>query len=116
MTQSVSAGARFRAAASFSGSPDQMSWSEGQPEVIPFDAKQDSEFYMRSPIAFANSFKCPTRLYYGDQETWCDDPTQRMVLFAEEKKLDVKAVRIPGDHFSEVPEAMKQSITFFRSH
>lgn len=106
---------RFKAAASFSGSPDQFIWSKDQPEVIPFDPKDQREFDMRSPIKFATSFKCPTRLYYGDTEGWCDASSQRTASLAQERNLDVKAIKIPGDHFSEVPAAMLQSIQFFRS-
>ena len=46
---------RFRAAASFSGSPDQVSWSRLQPELIPFDPADKREFQMRSPLAFARA-------------------------------------------------------------
>ena len=54
---------RFKAAASFSGSPDQVAWSRGQPAVVPFDPSISREYQMRSPLAFARSFKCPVRLY-----------------------------------------------------
>ena len=106
---------RFHAAASFSGSPDQMLWSKNQPQVIPFDPADKREFQMRSPIAFATSFKCPTRLFYGDKEAWCDALSQRTAALARQKKLDVVAVKVPGDHFSAVPEAMRQSIQFFQA-
>jgi hypothetical protein len=59
---------RFRAAASFSGSPDQIAWSKGQESLVPFDTGDIHEFQMRSPIAFATSFKCPVRIYYGSRE------------------------------------------------
>lgn len=106
---------RFRAAASFSGAPDPISWSKGQPQVVPFDPSQIRGFQMRSSLAFATSFKCPTRLYYGDQEMWCDAPSRDTAQRAKEKGLDVEAVQVPGDHFSAVPEAMKRSIEFFQS-
>lgn len=106
---------RFRAAASFSGAPDALAWSKGQPEVVPFDAGQKREFEMRSPLAFAGSFKCPARLFYGDQEEWCAAPSQGTAQIAKAKGLDVEARAFPGDHFSEVPRAIKESITFFHS-
>ena len=105
---------RFRAAASFSGATDPLAWSKGQPQVVPFDASQTREFQMRSSLAFATSFKCPTRLYFGDQEDWCAAPSQSTAQKARGKGLDVEAVSVPGDHFSEVPQAMKASIAFFR--
>ncbi|BCM93251.1 hypothetical protein IAD21_05140 [Abditibacteriota bacterium] len=107
---------RFKAAASFSGAPDPISWSKGQPEVVPFDGSQIKEFQMRSSLAFATSFKCPTRLYYGDKEEWCATPSQATSERAKTKGLDVEAVSVAGDHFSAVPEEIKQSIAFFQSH
>ena len=109
-------GSRFRAAASFSGAPDPIAWSQGQPQVVPFDPGQTKEFQMRSSLAFATSFKCPARLFYGDQEAWGAAPSQNTAERAKEKGLDVEAVDVPGDHFSAVPEEMKQSIAFFQSH
>lgn len=106
---------RFCAAASFSGSPDQVEWSKGQPELIPFDPKDAREYQMRSPIAFATSFKCPVRMYYGSEETLFGTPSLRTAELAKEKKLDVQAVQVPGDHFTEVPAAMLKSIEFFKS-
>src|SRR5262249_26913722 len=67
---------RFRAAASFSGSPDQVKWSQLQ-EVIPFNENDQRELQMRSPLAFARSFKCPARLYYGDQEFLFESSTKK---------------------------------------
>ncbi len=105
----------FKAAASFSGAPDPIAWSKGQPEVIPFDANQIKEFQMRSSLAFATSFKCPTRLYYGSKEQWCAVPSQLTAGRAKTKGLNVEAVEVAGDHFSAVPEEIKQSLAFFQS-
>ena len=106
---------RFQAAAAFSGSPDQTEWIKGEDEaLIVFDRSDPREFVLRSPLAYATRFKCPVRLYYGTQEDWADAPSRRTALLAKEKRLDVAAVRVPGDHRSHVPEAIKQSIEFFR--
>jgi dienelactone hydrolase len=107
---------RFRAAASFSGSPDQIAWSKHQPEVIPFDPNNLREFQMRSPIAYATSFKCPVRLYFGSEEKGFGYFSRTTADLAKQKNLDVEAVAIPGDHVSEVPEAMRRSIQFFQAH
>ena len=108
---------RFQAAAAFSGSPDQTEWIKGEDEArIVFDRSDPREFVLRSPLAYATRFKCPVRLYYGTQEDWADAPSRRTALLAKEKRLDVAAVRVPGDHRSHVPEAIKQSIEFFRKH
>lgn len=106
---------RFRAAASFSGSPDQVAWSKGQTELIPFDRSAIREFQMRSPVAFATSFKCPVRIYYGSQEPLFGASSQHTADLAKQKSLDVEAVSVPGDHFSAVPDEMQQSIKFFQT-
>jgi len=105
---------RFRAAASFSGSPDQVSWARGQPKLVPFDPADKREFQMRSPLAFARSFQCPVRLYYGDQELFFASSSQKTAQQAKAAGLDVEAVSVPGDHFRSVEPAMRQSIIFFQ--
>src|SRR5262249_61544355 len=103
---------RFRAAASFSGSPDQVKWSRGQ--VIPFDPKDQREMQMRSPLAFARSFKCPTRMYYGDEEFQFGPSTKKTAQLAKAAGLDVEAISVEGDHISAVDEAMELCIKFFQ--
>ncbi len=105
---------RFRAAASFSGSPDQVMWSRGQAELVPFDPTDNREFQMRSPLAFPASFKCPVRVYYGSQELLFRASSQKLAELAKIHNLDVEATSVPGDHFSSTPAAMQQSIGFFQ--
>jgi len=105
---------RFRAGASFSGSPDQEAWSRGQPEVVPFNPADKREFQMRSPLAFPRSFKCPVRIYYGSQEFLFASSSQKTALLAKAANLDVEAVSVQGDHFTSVDPAMKQCIQFFQ--
>jgi dienelactone hydrolase len=107
---------RFRAAASFSGSPDQAAWSSGHPELVPFNPRKPDELKVRSPLAFATSFRCPVRAYYGSAESVFAAPTAQLAELARQKSLDVLAVPVPGDHVSHVAEAMKQSIAFFREN
>jgi len=72
---------------------------------------------MRSPVAYATSFKCPTRLYWGTvEEAAFGDETRRTALLARERGLDVEAASVPGDHYGSVPEAMHRAIMFFREH
>jgi dipeptidyl aminopeptidase/acylaminoacyl peptidase len=113
MLAAMSSG-RFRAAAAFSGSPDQISWSAGQPELVPFDSNDVGEFRIRSPIAYATSFQCPARLYHGSVERYFAAPTAKLAELAQGAGLDVRAVPVAGDHMSHVAEAMRQSIEFFR--
>jgi dienelactone hydrolase len=107
---------RFRAAASFSGSPDLVAWSRGRPELTPFDSADDLEFRMRSPLAFSRSFKCPFRIYFGSAEILFKASSQRTAELAQAANLDVEAVRVPGDHMSAVDPAMRQCIAFFKQN
>jgi len=106
---------RFRAAVAFSGSPDQIAWTKPRPEVVPFDKSNLREYRMRSPIAFATSFKCPVRMYYGSVELFFGPLSRHMATLAKQKNLDVEAIQVPGNHFTAVPAAMLKSIAFFRS-
>lgn len=102
---------RFRAAASFSATCNQHSQA---PAWIPFDTSNTREYEMRSPVAYATSFKCPARLYYGDQELWIDDQTETTADRAKDAKLDVDAETAPGNHMSHVSESMRRSVEFFK--
>jgi dipeptidyl aminopeptidase/acylaminoacyl peptidase len=109
------ASGRFRAAASLSGSPDRVDFvREGSKDAAPFDLSDMREFRLRSPVAYATSFKCPARLYYGSEEGFFDASTRRTALLAKGRGLDVEAVIVPGDHSSCVPEALRQTVEFFR--
>jgi dienelactone hydrolase len=105
---------RFRAAAAFSGSPDQVAFSRGQEELVPFDTSDPREYQMRSPLAYPKSFKCPVRIYYGSSEFFFKSPSQKTAERAKAAGLDVEAVSVPGDHFTSVAPAMQQSIVFFQ--
>ena len=93
-----------------------MSGYGGNQEGVPFDGQNQKEFHMRSPLAFAESFKCPVRLYFGDQEAYFKATNQKLAEVAKKKKLDVEAVEVPGDQLRAVFNAMPQCIEFFRKH
>jgi dipeptidyl aminopeptidase/acylaminoacyl peptidase len=105
----------FRAAASISGSPDQILYCRyaAKKERIPFDLSAPRELEVRSPLAYAKSLRCPTRIYYATQERHFEKTSKRMAAIAKEKGVDVEAVVVEGNHMTLVPEAMKQSIEFF---
>jgi hypothetical protein len=84
--------------------------------LAPFDTSDDREFQMRSPLDFAASFQCPTRLYFGDQEAWALTSTRNTATQAKQKGLDVEAISVPGDHFTAAEPAIRQSLDFFRQH
>ncbi|NVJ25618.1 MULTISPECIES: alpha/beta hydrolase family protein [Myxococcus] len=106
----------FRAAASLSGSPQQKSFIVGREDIVPFEMTNAREFAMRSPVDFATSFKCPTRLYFGSEEPFFRSTSEETAQEAGRAGLDVQAHMVPGDHFSSVPEALQRSIAFFRDN
>lgn len=110
------ASTRFRAAASLSGAPNQLSWIAPQREIAPYDLNNHEELRMRSPILFAASFKCPTRLYWGNQESYFDKATRVTACLAKAAGLDVEAVQVEGDHMGMVEPAIKLAIAFFQQH
>jgi dienelactone hydrolase len=106
----------FRAAASIDGP---VSWPFADLWDLPFDSSDPREIYLRSPLPYAASLKCPLRIYYHDAERdlladWVTFETRRMVAMAKNHGLNVDAVGVEGDHMSLVPAAMRQSIGFFR--
>lgn len=114
---------RFRAAAAFDGSPDQQLLFNGSaqrprvPKEVVFDRTDLRELQVRSPLAYAYSFKCPTRLYHSTQASCLfQNASLRTTALAKERGLDVEAIKVEGTHLSHVPSAMKQSIEFFRAH
>lgn len=109
----VMASDRFKAAASLSGAMDQTINAEEDPQLCPFDINDEQEIAMRSPLAFATSFKSPARLYYGSRERWAFEMTEGTARAAKAKGLDVAAERVSGDHFTSVPRGIARSISFF---
>ncbi|HJZ91548.1 MAG TPA: alpha/beta fold hydrolase [Gemmataceae bacterium] len=105
---------RFKACASFSGSPDQVKFLQGNEDLARFDRSDFNELVMRSPLAFPKSFKCPARLYWGDEEWGFKFSTQRLAKFARAAGQDVQAIEVPGDHMSAVDPAMPQVVSFFQ--
>jgi dipeptidyl aminopeptidase/acylaminoacyl peptidase len=104
---------RFRAAASISASADQALLVKHAKINLPFDKTNPRELQLRSPLAYAASFKCPVRIYYATQDHFVLT-SQRTAELAKKRGRDVDAVRLEGDHGSIVPRSIKQSIAFFQ--
>jgi acetyl esterase/lipase len=110
---------RFRAAASFSAITDQVVFckhAKNAARDVPFDITDLRELHMRSPLAYAASFKCPTRVYYGSQEPHLRPMSQRTAALAQARGLDVEALSVEGDHTTSVPPAIRQSLAFFQKN
>jgi dienelactone hydrolase len=104
---------KFVGAASFSGlcnEHTQTDWS-----LIRFDMASEAEYEMRSSQAYATSFKCPIRLYYGSQEGWIAGQTRTTVDRGKQAGIDIAYEVVPGDHMSCVPESIRRSIEFFKT-
>jgi dipeptidyl aminopeptidase/acylaminoacyl peptidase len=109
----------FRAAASFSAMPDQVLFckhAKGARRDVPTDITNLRELQVRSPLAYAASLKCPTRIYYGSEEPYLFATSKLTAQVAKGKGLDVEAVQVEGDHGTSVGPAIKQSIAFFRKN
>ena len=107
---------RFRAAASFSAAPDLVEYTRGRPERIPFPTDRPAEYRIRSPVAFADGFRCPVRLFYGEDELWLQPATLRTAILARRAGLDVEAIELPGGHDSVNAESITAAIAFFRRY
>ena len=104
---------RFRAAASFSGSPDMFQTTRGRLEWTPFPLDNNEEFRVRSAVVFADGFQCPVRLFLGDEELWAQPSTQRTVALARRAGRDVLAIELPGGHDSVTPASVALCLSFF---
>jgi dipeptidyl aminopeptidase/acylaminoacyl peptidase len=107
----------IRAAAAFSGSPDQLlyvSLAPGAKERAPFDYKDERELIMRSPLAFAAYFKCPLRIYYGSKEPEFEFTSEETARVARSSRKDVQVIVEPGNHKTHLPLSIEDSIKFFK--
>ena len=109
----------FRAAASFSGSPDAVGYTRhalaiGNQADVPFDYRDVRELQLRSARAYAGSFKCPARLFYGTEEGHFALSTKPTANLAREHGLDVQAIAVEGGHASAEDAEMRMAIDFFR--
>jgi dipeptidyl aminopeptidase/acylaminoacyl peptidase len=108
---------RFRAAASISAPWDPVAYVRRNfATAACFDLQDVREFRMRSPVAYASSFKCPVRLYAANGPIFdqSGQEAQEVAKRAKTKGLDVDAVILPGDQTSIIPAAIQASIDFFR--
>ena len=105
----------LRGAAPLSGVPDVAKWAKARAVIIPFDPSDASEFAIRSPMAWPGSFRCPTRLYFGGEQSFFAASTRELARRASERGRDVVAVETPGDHQTHVDASIRKSIAFFAS-
>jgi dipeptidyl aminopeptidase/acylaminoacyl peptidase len=107
----------FRAAASISGTPDvatYLKYAGRAPYNAPFDPADPREALIRSPLAWAESIKCPIRLYYGTEEDYFAIATPAMALVAKTKGIDAEALAVKGDHGSIGDTSIALALAFFQ--
>lgn len=106
---------RFRAAASFSGDPDFENFVKlpGADAIIPYAPGNPDELRMRSALVFATSFKCPTRMFWGNLEEEVGKANRATVRRAKAAGLDVAGIEVKGDHHTMLVPAIADAITFF---
>jgi dienelactone hydrolase len=110
---------QFRGAASFSAMTDQVLFckhAKNAARDIPVDITNLRELQVRSPLAYAASFKCPARLYYGSEEPHLGPMSRRTASLAKARALNVEAIQVEGDHGTSVPPGIQQSIAFFQKN
>jgi formylglycine-generating enzyme required for sulfatase activity len=111
---SAMASKRFRAAASFDGAcyrPEFITRTKS----TPFDSTDPREILLRSPLAYAGSFKCPVRIYHGTESAnFFRLMSLHTAALARRRGLDVETVEVEGNHGTHVERAMPQSIAFFQ--
>ncbi len=106
---------RFKAAAAIDAPSDPVAHVRRIfPAGIRFDENDVREFSLRSPIAYATSLKCKTRLYVNGSDPGNLAKTNELAERAKTKKLDVAVVVVPGNSVTAVPPAVQQSIEFFK--
>jgi len=109
---------RFRAVASFSRSPDFAALVSlpGADDVVPYAPGDPDEIRLRSPQAFATSFPCPVRLFWGTEEPGVADDNRGTLQRSSAVGLDVVGIEVPGGHVTMMAAAIPLAIEFFREH
>jgi acetyl esterase/lipase len=102
----------YRAAAALDGYVDMESWVSGSPDAqVPYDRNTPEEIWVRNPMAFASSIRCPLRLYVGEDGQEVNAP---LAVKAQLAGKDCELVSVRGDHQGMVAPAVQQAIGWFR--
>ncbi len=89
----------IRDAASFSGSPDHFAWLQGSVfgKIAPFDTGDFNEVEIRSPLAYARSFKGAGAALFWDRRSILPLAHLQLVAVAV-VGLDVDSQEFPGEY------------------
>jgi dipeptidyl aminopeptidase/acylaminoacyl peptidase len=101
----------YKAAASFDGYVDMRGWAAGSPDpLVPYDRNSLEEVKIRNPMRFADSIRCPLRLYAGDDTKEVNGPLAAQAKLAGK---DCKLVIVKGDHQAMVAPSVQQARVWF---
>jgi len=108
----------FRAASAISGLNDLLLICKYFPPAeiarFPFDRGNPQEFEVRSPLAYAQSLKCPARLFDCGAEPYLIPSDRRFAQLAREHNIDVTATTVKLPPKEAVMESLRQTLKFFR--
>jgi hypothetical protein len=106
---------KYRAIASFGGSPDQKNFFDsGWGEVAPFDINNPKEIELRSPMVYADSIIKPLFIYIGDRDYDYLDISKSFVVKAKEYNCPCEIQVIRGNHLTSLGDSMTESINKFQ--
>ena len=106
----------YKAAASFGASPTQRNFAinSDMSKHFPFDVHNHREVILRSPVDFTASIRIPIYSYVGEKEEWLADQHRVMQKRAGVNKKPFHFFTSPGDHFSHVEAALRDSSQRFK--
>ncbi|MBL8685202.1 MAG: alpha/beta fold hydrolase [Myxococcales bacterium] len=105
---------RFAKVASISGWPDLRPVLRYYPSYAVFDARDERELEMRSPVDFMGSIRAPLRMYFGSEEIELRPHVYRAVERARRSDCDTSATMVAGNHFTATIPAIEAIIRWFR--
>jgi tetratricopeptide (TPR) repeat protein len=105
---------KYRACASFGGSPDQKSFFRYSGMPVPFNSTNGKETELRSPIVYSDSIMKPLFIYVGDHDGYLYF-SKEFAKKARENGKPCEVNVITGDHFSSLKESITQSLNEFNN-
>jgi len=104
---------KFKAAASFGGSPDQAMFFRSSPGLAPFDPDVEAEVALRSPLRFPASLRCPLTMYVGEGDGAYLYRSRQLEEAALAADRNCTLVVVPGDHFSSIDASIEGALEVF---
>jgi dienelactone hydrolase len=103
----------YRAIATFGASPDEEVFFKWESQIVPFDATNQKEISLRSPIDHVVSIQKPLFVFVGTEDAAYYTASSELVGTALAQGKDCEFIPIDGDHFTSLEPAIRQSIHEF---